>query len=88
MIRELITEATFPQNELEIFQQNSIQRLSVNLLKSDFVANRLIDQYLYGADHPYGRVSNQEDIENITREELQNYYKQFYLKAQCTIFTT
>ena len=46
VIRELITEAVFPQNELEIFQQNSIQRLSVNLLKCDFVANRLIDQYL------------------------------------------
>jgi predicted Zn-dependent peptidase len=87
VIRELITEATFPQNELEIFQQNSIQRLSVNLLKSDFEANRLIDQYLYGADHPYGRVSNKEDIENITREDLQNYYKQFYLNAKCTIFS-
>jgi len=87
VIRELITDAVFPQNELEIFQQNSIQRLSVNLLKCDFVANRLIDEYLYGAQHPYGRVSNKEDIEALTREDLTAFFKQYYLNAKCSIFS-
>src|SRR5690606_423786 len=58
VIRELITEAIFPETELEIFKQNSVQKLMVNLEKCDFVANRFIDQYLFGADHPYGRVSH------------------------------
>lgn len=87
VIREIITDAVFPQNELEIFQQNSIQRLSVNLLKCDFVANRLIDQYLYGAQNPYGRVSNKEDIEALTREDLTTFFKQFYATANCSIFS-
>ena len=87
VIRELITDAVFPWNELEIFQQNSIQRLSVNLLKCDFVANRLIDKYLYGAEHPYGRVSDKEDIEALTREDLTLFFKQFYASANCTIFS-
>jgi predicted Zn-dependent peptidase len=86
LIREIITDAVFPQNELDIFQQNSIQRLSVNLLKCDFVANRLIDEYLYGAKNPYGRVSNKEDIEALTREDLTVFYKQFYTSASCNIF--
>lgn len=86
VIREIITEATFPQNELEIFQQNSVQRLSVNLLKCDFVANRLIDQYLYGPQNPYGRVSSKEDIEALTREDLTTFFNQFYKKANCSIF--
>lgn len=87
VIRELITDAVFPQNELEIFQQNSIQQLSVNLLKCDFVANRLIDEYLYGAQHPYGRVSHKEDIEALTREDLSTFFKQFYANAKCSIFS-
>ena len=86
VIREIITEATFPENELEIFQQNSVQRLSVNLLKCDFVANRLIDQYLYGPQNPYGRVSSKEDIEALTREDLTTFFNQFYKKANCSIF--
>lgn len=87
VIRELITESIFPQSELEIFQQNTVQRLSVNLLKCDFVANRLIDEYLYGANHPYGRISNKENIEALNREEISSFFHQFYLKAKCSIFS-
>ncbi len=86
VIREILTEAVFPERELEIFKQNSIQRLLVNLKKSDFVANRLIDEYLYGADHPYGRMSSAQAIEAITRDDLINFFNQFYLKASCRIF--
>lgn len=87
LIRELITISIYPQNEIEIFQQNSIQRLSVNLLKCDFVANRLIDEYLYGAEHPYGRVSNKEDIEAITRQDLADFFQHYYLNGKCSIFS-
>lgn len=86
VIKEIITDSVFPELELEIFKQNSIQRLSVNMQKCDFVANRLIDQYLYGAQHPYGRVSNVADIQAISREDLINFFKNFYLNAKCTIF--
>ncbi|MEJ7674239.1 MAG: hypothetical protein WKF59_16490 [Chitinophagaceae bacterium] len=41
-------------------KQNSKQQLSVNLQKCDFVANRLIDKYLYGEDHPYGKFNTAE----------------------------
>jgi len=86
-IREIITDSIFPEEELAIFKQNSIQKLSVNLKKCDFMANRLIDQYLYGAQHPYGRVSSVEDIQAITREDLVNFYKNFYVNASCKIFS-
>src|SRR5207253_1489520 len=65
VIREIITDSIFPEHELEIFKQNSIQRLAVNLQKCDFVANRLIDRYLYGANHPYGKSGNADDIRAI-----------------------
>ena len=87
VIRELIIESIFPESELEIFQQNSIQRLSVNLLKCDFVASRLIDEYLYGPQHPYGKVSNKEDIEAIKKEDLVSFYENYYLKSRCRIFS-
>ena len=86
LIREIITEAIFPQSELEIFQQNSIQRLSVNLLKCEFVANRVIDELLYGANHPYGKVNSKHDIESINREDLISFYNQFYIKSKCRVF--
>ena len=52
VLSEMITECVFPEEELEILKQNSTQKLSVNLQKSDFVANRLIDAEIYGIQHP------------------------------------
>jgi len=56
VVTELITDAIFPESELAIYQQNQKQRLEVNLKKCDFVANRLIDEYVYGFHHPYGNI--------------------------------
>jgi zinc protease len=55
VMKELMTDATFPEEEIDIYKQNMRQRLNVNLKKGDFVASRLIDAYIYGKDHPYGR---------------------------------
>ncbi|MDQ6844915.1 MAG: insulinase family protein [Bacteroidota bacterium] len=86
VIREIITDSVFPENELEIFQQNSIQRLAVNLKKCDFVANRMIDKFLYGAAHPYGRMSSVADINAVTQKDLLDFFHHFYLNARCIIF--
>ena len=86
VIREMITDSIFPEEEINIFKQNSIQRLSVNLLKCDFVANRLIDTYLYGSEHPYGRFTTEEGILSITRDGLIEFYEEYYVKGNCQIF--
>lgn len=83
VIKEILTESIFPEQELEIFKQNSRQQLSVNLQKSDFVANRLIDKYLYGEDHPYGKFSTAEAYEALQAKELRMFYKDHYVNGNC-----
>lgn len=85
-ITDLLTDAVFPEEELKVYQQNSKQRLEVNLKKGEFVANRLIDEYLYGFDHPYGKYSRAEDIDAITREDLVAFYDRYYREGICRIF--
>ena len=87
LVAELLAESIFPQDELDIYKQNNKQQLSVNLLKCDFVADRLIDNYIYGHDHPYGKYSRAEDIDAITRAQLLAYYQQYYNHGDCTIYT-
>lgn len=87
LVAELFTESIFPEEELNIYKQNRKQQLSVNLLKSDFVADRLMDEYLYGFDHPYGKYSRAEDIEAIDQSQLLEFYQQYYTKGNCSIYT-
>jgi predicted Zn-dependent peptidase len=86
VVREMLVDSVFPEEEISIYKQNMKQRLNVNLKKSDFVAGRLIDAYLYGEEHPYGRYTRFEDFDNITREEIQSFYKQYYQSGKFVLF--
>lgn len=86
VIREILTDSIFPEQELEIFKQNSKQQLSVNLQKCDFVANRLIDKYLYGEQHPYGKFSTALAYDALHSLQLKKFYSDFYLNGKCILF--
>jgi predicted Zn-dependent peptidase len=58
----------------------------VNLKKNDFVAGRLIDAYLFGEQHPYGKYSRHEDFESLQRQELQKFYKKYYQQGKLILF--
>lgn len=88
LVREMLTDSVFSDAELDIYRQNSKQRLQVNLKKSDFVATRLIDAYLYGETHPYGKFTNPEDLDALNSSQLKDFYKQYYQQGRCVIFVS
>ncbi|MCH5600101.1 M16 family metallopeptidase [Niabella ginsengisoli] len=86
VVREIFSEAALLQTEMDIAIQNMKQKLEVNLKKSSFVAGRLIDTYLFGEQHPYGQFSRYEDFDALTREDLLEFYEQYYKKGAFKIF--
>jgi zinc protease len=85
-VAELLTDSVFPSGELEILRKNMQQRLEVNLKKSEFVAGRLIDAYLFGENHPYGKYSSREGWAALEQEEILQFYTDFYTQGRCLIF--
>jgi predicted Zn-dependent peptidase len=86
VVAEILTDSIFPEDELFLYKQNQKQRLEVNLKKCDFVANRLIDEYIFGLQHPYGKYISTIDYDNLLREELIAFYQQYYMQGNCKIF--
>ncbi|HEX2535329.1 MAG TPA: pitrilysin family protein, partial [Chitinophagaceae bacterium] len=86
VVKEILTESVFPEDEIATYKQNMKQRLNVNLKKSDFVAGRLIDTYLFGEEHPYGRFTKHEDFDALTQEELRAFYNDYYLNGMVIVF--
>ena len=85
-VRELLVDSTLPEDELATYKQNMKQRLKVNLKKNDFVAGRLIDAYLYGEQHPYGKFTKEEDFDKLDRQQLQKFYDQYYRHGKLVLF--
>ena len=86
VVAEMVQDAAFLQEELNIYKQNAQQRLKVNLQKGEFVAGRLIDAYLFGENHPYGKYLNLEDYAEVQREEVVSFYNNYYKQGRCVIF--
>ena len=88
VVSELITDSVFSEEELATFKRNSIQKLTVALKKSEFVAGRLIDAYMFGENHPYGKYSMPSDYEALNREQIVEFYEQYYKQGRCVIFVS
>jgi predicted Zn-dependent peptidase len=86
IVKELLTDSVLPEEELTTYKQIMKQRLKVNLKKADFVAGRLIDEYLFGKDHPYGKYTHAEDFDALQQETLHSFYKQYYQQGKFIIF--
>ncbi len=86
VVNELFTESIFPEQELAIYKQNQKQSLEVNLKKCDFVANRLIDEYLFGFSHPYGKYALIRDYDKLERDDLIQFYDKHYINGKCILF--
>ena len=86
VVREILTDAIFAEEEIATYKQNMQQRLDVSLKKCDFVAGRLIDAYLFGENHPYGKYSKYEYYEALQREQLLQFYKKYYQQGKFVIF--
>jgi predicted Zn-dependent peptidase len=88
VVRDMITDSVFSEAELDIYKQNSKQKIKVNLQKCDFVATRLIDAYVFGEQHPYGKYTNPEDLDALNSQMLKDFFTQYYLNGQCVMFVS
>ncbi len=86
VVAELVNESVFPETELEIYKQNLKQRMEVNLKKCDFVANRKIDEYLFGFDHPYGKYALKDTYDQLERGAIAEFHHHYYQHGKCVIF--
>ncbi|WP_214228133.1 pitrilysin family protein [Pedobacter sp. B4-66] len=84
ILRSILNESIFPEQELAIFVQNQKQSLQVNLQKNDFLARRQFANSIFG-DTPYGSNIDAEDYDALKREDLINYFKAAYKPENCTV---
>ncbi len=85
LLHEVITQPSFPENELNTHIQKSKQRLMVSLQKVDFLAHKEFNERLYGINHPNGYTTSAEDYDSINVEMLRNFHHQTYQPTGCKI---
>jgi zinc protease len=85
VLHEILTEPSFPQQELDTIITNRKQKLLVELKRNEFLSNRNFVNALFGQQHPYGRVTEPEHLDSITVNDLKSFFKKYYSASNLTI---
>ncbi|MFW6351845.1 MAG: M16 family metallopeptidase [Bacteroidota bacterium] len=86
LLTEILTEPSFPEDELELFLRNRQQKFLIDLEKVSYVARSQFAGLLYGYDHPYGTFLKSENFEMIHRDDILDYYNRFIQADRCMMF--
>ena len=84
LLKEVLTDAIFPQRELDTYIQNNKQKLLVNLEKVEFLSQRKFTSALFGENHPIGYTTSEYDLDNLNTDLLKQFYAARFQPQYCT----
>ncbi|MFT4733862.1 MAG: zinc protease [Algoriphagus sp.] len=75
ILKDILENAVFPEEEIELQKKLALQGLKLNLDKSTFLAGRTFKKLLFGDENPYGKTLNKENLEAVNRADLMDFYQ-------------
>lgn len=85
LIQNMISEANFPDKELEELRNITLQNLQVNKEKTAYLATIAFREGLFGTDHPYGQSQKEADINALKLDQILSHFEQYVKKGKYTV---
>ncbi len=85
VLLDVLTAPTFPDEELDKLKQLYISSVRESMSRGPRLAQLLAAKAAYGETHPYAQSKTVDGIASITKEDVINYYKKFYLPNNSTL---
>jgi len=86
VLGDVMQNATFPANELELSQQRALIALKVALDTPAVLAQRTFQQAVYPENHPFHAFPTAASLKNITRADVVQFYQEHY-QPDTTVLT-
>lgn len=85
LMAEMALFPVFPEDELRLYKQNTIENLRFQRSQPSFLAGEQTSRILYG-EHPYRTVSpTPADVEKITRDDLLQFHLKMFVPNNATL---
>lgn len=78
MMTDVLYNPSFPQEELDKLKKQTLSGLAAQKDDPSAIASNVQGVVLYGKDHPYGELTTEETVNNITLEDCKNFYNQYF----------
>jgi zinc protease len=75
---DVVQNATFPPDQLELTRQQALTSLKVELDTPSVLAKRTFQQKVYPENHPFHAFPTEDSLKGISREDLVRFYQDHY----------
>ncbi len=84
-LADVLQNANFPTQQLELSRQRALTSLKVQLDDPRALGRRVFQQAIYPENHPFHTFPTTESLKAITHEDLLKFYQQYYRPDTTTI---
>jgi zinc protease len=85
IMADMLLNPTFPADALERLRQQRLVSLKNQNALPGFIGSRVFSRVLYGPDHPYGRMANEDTIKAVTRDDVVAFHKEYYQPGRAIV---
>ena len=78
LISDIIFNPNFPEEEFEKIKKQYISALEADKSSPDAISSNISSLINYGKNHPYGELTTEETINNITIEDIKKLYNNYF----------
>ncbi|REG82817.1 M16 family metallopeptidase [Algoriphagus antarcticus] len=78
LMSDVLYNPVFPEEELEKLKKQSLTALATSKDEPNAISSRLSSAMVYGKDHPYGEVTTEASLGNVSVEDVKSYYNTFF----------
>ncbi len=78
LMTDIMYNPTFPEEELEKIKKQTLSALAADKEDPESISDNVSTVLTYGKDHPYGELTTEETVENITVDDIKNYYNTYF----------
>lgn len=79
ILADVILNPAFPQEEFDKLSKQMISGIESNKDDPEAVSGNVHDALLYGKKHPYGELTTVESVKNVSLEDIQTYYRNYWI---------
>ena len=85
LFADVALHPAFKPADIERVRAQQIQSLRAGRLSPATIAPRVLQRLVYGPDHPYGRLSTEQSLAAITRDEIVGFHQRWFAPQNATI---
>ncbi|PWD99674.1 M16 family metallopeptidase [Marinilabilia rubra] len=78
LMSDVLLNPTFPQEELDKQVKQNKTGIQANKEEPRAIAGNVAGKLVYGKDDPYGEITTEETLDNITPQLCRSYYQKYF----------